>query len=401
MSSKKRRKAQAPHPQTRKEIARRRKEARQQRIALIALGAVGLIILILLALGLYTEFVRKPSAPVAMVGDVPIRAADFIKRVRLERATLQDQIRQLQTQKSYFDPNTEDGKFYLQLIDTQLRQLQSRLDNVGRFVLQQMIDEELIRQKAAEEGITVTPEEVQLQIEQAFGYQRNPPTPTPAPLTTTITFTQVFTGTPTPTPTRMTKEDFDKAYAQLLKQLQEQAGFTEQDYRKIIETIILREKLREVLAERVPTTAEQVHILDIVVDSREKAEEVLQKLEEGADFAELAKEYSTDELTAESGGDMGWVPRGELDPMLENVAFSLQVGEHSKVIETSDGKFHIIKVLGHEMDRELDSYYLAKRKGEALDKWLQGARKSEKVKILKDPEQVVREFLGEEAKSSR
>jgi len=247
--AKKRKEAKKP-VETRKRRALRKKEQRQQRMVLIGLGIVGLIVVGLLAMGLYQEYVAKPASPVAIVGDVPIRTDAYQKRVRLERFNLRRSIEYWERQKAMLDPEKEEDKFYIQLVDQQLQQLKSRLENVGVTVLQQMIDEELIRQKAAEEGITVTPQEVQLQIERAFGYERNPPTPTPTPITATLT----ITGTPTPTPTRMTEKEFKQAYKEFITSLQKQVGISEQEYRDIVAVILLREKLRQGLADKVPTT---------------------------------------------------------------------------------------------------------------------------------------------------
>jgi len=380
--AKKRKEAKKP-VETRKRRALRKKEQHQQRMVLIGLGIVGLIVVGLLAMGLYQEYVAKPASPVAIVGDVPIRTDAYQKRVRLERFNLRRSIEYWERQKAMLDPEKEEDKFYIQLVDQQLQQLKSRLENVGVTVLQQMIDEELIRQKAAEEGITVTPQEVQLQIERAFGYERNPPTPTPTPITATLT----ITGTPTPTPTRMTEKEFKQAYKEFITSLQKQVGISEQEYRDIVAVILLREKLRQVLADKVPTTAEQVHVRHILLDSEEEAKEVLEKLKAGADFAELAKEYSKDEATKDNGGDLGWFPRGKWEKTFEDVAFSLEVGRISGIIKTSMG-YHIIKVEGHEMNRELDPAYLAERRASALEDWLAKARNSDKVKRFWTPDKV-------------
>lgn len=76
---------------------------------------------------------------------------------------------------------------------------------------------------------------------------------------------------------------------------------------------------------------------------KEKAEEVLNQIRQGADFAELAKEHSDDTATAEKGGDLGWVARGQMVPTFEKEAFALEAGETSNVITTQYG-YHIIKV---------------------------------------------------------
>lgn len=76
--------------------------------------------------------------------------------------------------------------------------------------------------------------------------------------------------------------------------------------------------------------------------ARKQAEEVLAKAKGGADFAELAKQYSQDS-TAESGGDLGTFGRGVMTPAFEAAAFALEPGQVSDIVETPFG-FHIIKL---------------------------------------------------------
>lgn len=88
---------------------------------------------------------------------------------------------------------------------------------------------------------------------------------------------------------------------------------------------------------------EQIKASHILVDSEEKALEVKQKLAEGKDFAELAKEYSTDTTNKEQGGDLGLVSRGQMVAEFEDAAFALPIGEISEPVKTEYG-YHIIKV---------------------------------------------------------
>jgi len=80
---------------------------------------------------------------------------------------------------------------------------------------------------------------------------------------------------------------------------------------------------------------------------RKKAEDVLQKVQKGAVFAEMAKQYSDDAATTPKGGDLGWVVRGQTVPEFEKTAFSLEPGKLSGVIQTQYG-FHILKVESRE-----------------------------------------------------
>lgn len=80
-----------------------------------------------------------------------------------------------------------------------------------------------------------------------------------------------------------------------------------------------------------------------------QAESTLKQLQAGADFAELAKKYSEDQISAAKGGDLGdWIMRGALVKPFEDAAFALPTpGAISTVIKTDFG-YHIIKLITRE-----------------------------------------------------
>ncbi|MDG6098182.1 peptidylprolyl isomerase [Alteromonas sp. ZYF713] len=78
--------------------------------------------------------------------------------------------------------------------------------------------------------------------------------------------------------------------------------------------------------------------------AKEKAESLLAEVEQGADFAELAEANSADTFSAENGGDLDFITAGMMDPSFDDAAFAISnVGETSEVIETEFG-YHIIKL---------------------------------------------------------
>ncbi|WP_227937866.1 foldase protein PrsA [Alkalihalobacillus deserti] len=95
---------------------------------------------------------------------------------------------------------------------------------------------------------------------------------------------------------------------------------------------------------------EMIRASHILVEDEETAAEVLEKLEAGGDFAELATEYSTDPGSGAKGGDLDFFGRGQMVPAFEEAAFALEMDEISEPVE-SDFGFHIIKLT----DRK-DSY---------------------------------------------
>jgi peptidyl-prolyl cis-trans isomerase D len=76
---------------------------------------------------------------------------------------------------------------------------------------------------------------------------------------------------------------------------------------------------------------------------RAKAEQVLGQAQAGKDFAELAKNNS-DDFSASSGGDTGFLSRGQIQPAMEEAAFALKKGEISSLLESPSG-LHIIKAV--------------------------------------------------------
>ena len=88
---------------------------------------------------------------------------------------------------------------------------------------------------------------------------------------------------------------------------------------------------------------EQHPELDSDKKQRAKAEEVLQRVRNGEDFAKLAKEFSTDPGSKDKGGDLGWFGTGQMVAEFEKAAQALKPGEVSGVVQSPYG-FHIIKL---------------------------------------------------------
>lgn len=78
-------------------------------------------------------------------------------------------------------------------------------------------------------------------------------------------------------------------------------------------------------------------------EARKKAEDILNQVRNGSDFATLAKEYSQDQASRSRGGYLGWFGRGSMLPEFEAAAFGQQPGETGEIVETSRG-YYLIKV---------------------------------------------------------
>lgn len=359
---------------SRRQLSRREREARQRRLVSIFVAVTVTAVLLVLAFGFYQEYVAKPASPVATVNGKPISIRDYQAMVRYRRFEQTSMIARLQNQLSLLDATAEDQQFLVQYYQQQIQQLQSNELTLPTDVLDNMIDDELVRQEAGKRNITVTADESQAEIEQQFGYIRNPPTPTPTPITATLE----ITATPTPTEVPMTLETFQQNYDQYVVALRKNASFGETAFRRLFESSLYRTKLQDALAAEVPLTAEQVHARHILLTTEEDAKKALERLQAGEDFAALAKELSQDTGTKETGGDLGWFPRGQMVTEFEEAAFALQPGQTSDPVQTSYG-YHIINVIERDTNRPLDETMLEQKKASALDDWLAVQRKSEAV----------------------
>ena len=85
----------------------------------------------------------------------------------------------------------------------------------------------------------------------------------------------------------------------------------------------------------------KIHCSHILVKNAATANEVLEKIKNGADFGALAAEYSIDG-SRRRGGDLGFFGRGAMVRPFEDAAFALNKGEISKPVKTEFG-YHIIK----------------------------------------------------------
>ena len=140
------------------------------------------------------------------------------------------------------------------------------------------------------------------------------------------------------------------------------------------------------------TTPEKVCVSHILFakDQKQKAEDVKQQLENGADFAKLAKQYSQDPGSAEKGGDLGCLGKGETVPSFEEAAFGADEGEIVGPVKTQFG-YHLLEVTDKkpqqvrplsEVEPQIRSQLASEKQSEAFSKWLDEQKKKRDVKYL-------------------
>ncbi len=268
-----------------------------------------------------TAETEPPPNIVAEVNGVAIPMADFQRQLADARAYL--------LSEGLVDPDTEEGQASLRALRDQ--------------VLNQLIDQAIIMQAAGQMGLTVTDEELEKSIAKI-------------------------------------KDDLgsEEAYANSLAA----NNLTEEQFRELQRQQLLSRKVMDKITAEVPEEAEQVHARHILVKTREEAESILAQLENGADFAELAKEHSIDETTKDNGGDLGFFPRGVVLPEFEDAAFALKVGERSGVVQTAYG-YHIIEVLERETRPIPDEIKVGLRQQIVIN-WLDAQRAQADIKRYLD-----------------
>ena len=149
-------------------------------------------------------------------------------------------------------------------------------------------------------------------------------------------------------------EEYKKSEEQLgeaFEQTLAQEGHTPESFKKLIGLNLLQEKALtdgvEVTDEEVQKQMDlmntEVNARHVLVEDEETALEVKEKLEGGADFAEVAKEYSTDPGSKEQGGALDWFGFGMMVPEFQEAAFNMELNTISDPVQSSHG-FHIIEV---------------------------------------------------------
>ena len=138
-------------------------------------------------------------------------------------------------------------------------------------------------------------------------------------------------------------------------------------------------------------SGERVHVVQIVVRNRKEAEDILEKLKNGGNFAEVAKEFSTGP-EGDRGGDLGVFGRGIMPESFDNVVFSLPSGKISNVVKTTYG-YHIFKVLRKDGAEKISfseakngiiSELYKEKGGCEYMKWLKKLRSEAVIEINRD-----------------
>lgn len=133
---------------------------------------------------------------------------------------------------------------------------------------------------------------------------------------------------------------------------------------------------------------EQVRASHILLESDAEARFVLARLRRGDKFEDLARQYSKDPGSKEQSGDLGFVSRGQLVGEFEKAAFTLRPGQVSGIVKTQFG-YHLIKVTGRkdpqpanlaQVRDQIRAQLLSKKREAAFQAWLKRIKAQAKIK---------------------
>ncbi|HJS17656.1 MAG TPA: peptidylprolyl isomerase [Anaerolineales bacterium] len=411
---------QSPNPKlvTKKHIARLERERRQVNIIRgIAIGGI-VVVLALLLYGYLQANVLFKRAPVAEIDGTKIVTGEWQERVRLERVSLYNQLSQYQFFQQNFGMDTTQQQQEIMLSLNSTTQL-------GDRVLNTMIDEVLLRKEAENRGITVSAEELDTYIQEAYEfYVDGTPSPTvtptelvyptlssqqltvyPATSTPTLAptstvaptttadpaITATATGTvapPTPTfvpelptasPTPYTLEGYEKRFGETLDQFKTYE-ISERTLRSVYEIEILRNKMMDEISKDEPQTEVQVLARHILLDTETEALAAYKLLQQGVDFAKIARESSKDTGSGAIGGELSWAPVSNYVPEFAEAVSNQEIGVIGEPVKTEFG-YHIIQVIARE-ELPLTASQFDQKKQTIYNEWITAAREAADVTIF-------------------
>lgn len=179
------------------------------------------------------------------------------------------------------------------------------------------------------------------------------------------------------------------------KLLKAQGGFSVDDLKRTIKEEIVSQRMISKIRGGVTITPDDLreirtqHILISTMgpkakkqnDAKKTAEELLDKINKGADFAALAEEYSDDPGSAKNGGDLGFFKKSAMVKEFSDAAYALKPGQVSGIVKTAYG-YHIIKMNESRVIGNANRDQLLKEKQDnAFQMWVISLKAKAKISI--------------------
>jgi peptidyl-prolyl cis-trans isomerase D len=394
-----------------------RDHAIQRLVILVTSIVVGIAAVILVIAIAYDQFV-VPRQAVATVNGSTITVADFRQRVLLERFLVTQQYNNAINLFQSF--GLDDQAISQQLQQEPYATWYNEVtvpDQLGNRVINTLVEDELVRQEATARGITVSQEEVQTRIQEFFGYDPNAlfttptatltptltptplvsptaspvptetlvPTETPIPAEATVdpnaptagpTATEFPTATPSPTPDATQRADtFNTNRNDFFGAIRTDTGLGDAELNRYFEIQALREKLSDALTAEMGDTATYYNVRHILVATQEEAQSVVDALNAGESFADLAAAVSTDTSNNQNGGELGWAPSTQYVGPFADAIETAEIGAVVGPVQTEFG-WHVLQVRGRE-ERALSDQELETAKSRELEQFVDDKREAE------------------------
>jgi len=357
------------------------------------------ILVAVLAIAFVVEQVIVPNQTVATVNGEGITVGQFREAVTFERNRLLLQINQIQAAGLDLEQLGQQEPYRTWFEELNVP------DQLGLRVLNDMVEDVLIRQEADQRSITVDDETLEQEINDFFGFDPTEvaligvePTATDEP---TETPTPFVSPTPSPEPTLTptlgpdeTEEPMEPTLTPQptlvqptlsAEEVVENFNTNQQNYRDAfgragigagtVDAFFERQALETLLADNIFGDTETLLYADvrhILVESEETAQEILAALESGESFADLARAVSTDAGSGARGGELGDSYVGNFVPEFRDAIENAEIGELVGPVETEFG-FHILQVRSKE-----------DRSGDDVELQLESAKQQEFARFVED-----------------
>jgi foldase protein PrsA len=237
---------------------------------------------------------------------------------------------------------------------------------IQKQILDLLIDEELYRQEADTMKITVTDAQVETEVNRTI--KRFP-----------------------------SQKEFDTAL--------KDAGMTMDDLRAFTKTRMITEKVNAKVVGTIKVTdaeakdyydknpaqfkdPEKIKVSHILLKTEAEAVAAINEINGGKDFADVAKELSTDPASKTNGGDLGYVQKGVMAAEFETAAFALAVGEMTQTPVKTQFGYHVIKVFDKTPEKQktfdeskasIIQMLKAQKESAKVKTWLDGVKKKAKI----------------------
>lgn len=394
--------------QSRKEVLiARRQEQQTRQVRLAIFGIVGLLALVVI-IGAINEMIIKPDSAVASVNGTEVSLSDWQERVRFQRGQL---IIGLEDLAAAFGQDIGQVQQYA---GQQINLLEDP-PTLGQFVLDELVDEELVYQAAVQRGIVVSDNDIQKEIEETFGFfggaaptalPTATETPIPTPSLTPIVGEVIAdvlptsipepsptagpTSTPFPTSTPVSRDSFQETFDETMAEFKD-LGTDELIFRDVVRARLFEDILLDELAieEELPDEAMQASFFYLLFGAEDEAQQAISDISTG-DYLTVWNTIksqpleSDGEQPAATASEVFWRTQEDIESLygaeIAQAAFSQSAGEAGAVIvvpasdlEAGDDTYFVIMVSGREM-RPLSESALNSARQELLQTWLESQR---------------------------